>query len=529
MLLRNRPRCVPIHAVSLVIMIVAVVLTASPVAQSQISNTQIIVMTGDAAPGDNGVFEIFRDPALNDLGQAAFRADLTNTNDGPFDDTGIFYGDITMLTEVVREGVAVPDGNGSFSSFGTPAINESSQTAFAASLDDTSGGISDNSGTYRGDGVSLTQIARKGQAAPGGNNGVFDSQSTPAINDMGQTGFSAFVDLGDGGSTFDEDGIFYFADTLGLMPVVRKDQSSPDGDGAFTDFSGAAFNNAGQTAFAADLTSTANVEGIYRGDGNTLTQLARTGQTAPDGDGGNDGNFTFFNMPAINDAGQTAFSASLANTSDGFNNDLGIFLSDDALGLRQIVREGEMAPDGNGDFFSLADPALNDAGQVVFTASLKNTTGGATDSLGIFRDDAITDPTQVARAGQMAPDGNGHFTSFTNPAINNAGQVAFIAFLANTSGQPGDDTGLYLFDDTFGLIQVARGGDDLLGSTIVGLGFVGSVGANGDERSGINETGQVAYRFTLADGREGIALFTIPEPASFALLGMISLVMVRRR
>jgi len=82
---------------------------------------------------------------------------------------------------------------------------------------------------------------------------------------------------------------------------------------------------------------------------------------------------------------------------------------------------------------------------------------------------------------------------------------------------------------------VARAGDLLLGSSITELDLV-SAGTAGRVRSGLSMNGptRVAYRFVLADGREGIAVWSlVPEPGSAVLvcLAMLGLggVRVRRR
>jgi hypothetical protein len=123
---------------------------------------------------------------------------------------------------------------------------------------------------------------------------------------------------------------------------------------------------------------------------------------------------------------------------------------------------------------------------------------------------------QIARKGQTAPDGNGNFFQpvFAAYSLNDAGQVAVLATLTETSGDTNDNEAIYIFDDASGLAKVARKGDPLLGSTITALFFNGSAvnpfpGPTGDERSGLNEAGQVAYRFRLADGRDGIAIWSV--------------------
>jgi hypothetical protein len=101
------------------------------------------------------------------------------------------------------------------------------------------------------------------------------------------------------------------------------------------------------------------------------------------------------------------------------------------------------------------------------------------------------------------------FSSFGDPALNDAGQVAFTANLTGTSGA-GGNTGIFLANgiDT---IQVARRGQNLAGSTINLLLLADSTEEKGDERSGINNLGQVAYVAWLANGNEAVVRFTIPD------------------
>ena len=113
------------------------------------------------------------------------------------------------------------------------------------------------------------------------------------------------------------------------------------------------------------------------------------------------------------------------------------------------------------------------------------------------------------------------------PTINEKGQIAFATQLFETAAGASDNYGIFLFDDSRGLVQVAREGEPFLGSTIRGLEFNPrtslSIGVSGHERSGFNKTGamRIAYQFTLADGRSGIAVWTlVPEPGGGTLVGM---------
>jgi len=109
---------------------------------------------------------------------------------------------------------------------------------------------------------------------------------------------------------------------------------------------------------------------------------------------------------------------------------------------------------------------VNDAGQTAFQATLTATAQGSADNLAVFRGDG-TSLVRVARKGQPAPDGDGVFADFDHPALNSDGQVAFQATLSGTT----HTQGIFLYDDDVGLVRVARLGDALLGQTIAGLAF----------------------------------------------------------
>ena len=429
---------------------------------------EVIAITGQAVPDGNGTFDFFSLPALNDSGQVAFRANLTGTS-GDDDNVGIFSGSGGGITQIARAGQAAPDANGTFSSFTTPAINDLGQAAFRAFLTGTSGD-DDNVGIFRGSGGGITQIARAGQAAPDAN-GTFSSFLAPQLNDTGQAAFRATL-TGTAGGNNDDTGIFRGSGN-GITQIARAGQAAPDANGIFSNFSANhAFNDSGQVAFRAGLTGTSgggddNV-GIFRGSGGGITQIVRRGQAAPDANG----TFDFFgSSPALNNVGQVGFWAILAGTSG--NESEGIFRGNGG-GLTQIARRGQATPDANGTFSSFNNPVLNDSGQAAFRAILTGTNGGDSDNRGIFRGSG-GGITQIARTGQAAPDANGTFSSLDgSPVLNDSGQVAFFASLIGTSGGNSDDRGIFT-GDGIDLIQVVREGDSLAGGVVtqVSLNAVG--------------------------------------------------------
>ena len=99
--------------------------------------------------------------------------------------------------------------------------------------------------------------------------------------------------------------------------------------------------------------------------------------------------------------------------------------------------------------------------------------------------------------------------------LNDAGQIVFASQIVGDSLLRG--FGLFFYDDSRGLLQVARDGDAMLGSTIIHLALSrGASQANvpagpaGREFSPLNNRGQVLYSFELADGRSGVAIWTVP-------------------
>src|SRR5690606_13044873 len=119
----------------------AVCLAAAASAQT----TDVVAITGDAAPDGNGTFRNFGKPVLNDAGQLAFSASLDGTTGGGSDNAGIFRGDgLSPLVPIFHKGAPAPNGNGSILGFSAPVLNAAGQAAFAGVFSDTSGGISDN-------------------------------------------------------------------------------------------------------------------------------------------------------------------------------------------------------------------------------------------------------------------------------------------------------------------------------------------------------------------------------------------------
>ena len=492
-------------------------LLAAP-ARAVVTKLEIVALTGDLAPdgrGPLGGYDIaigaaFNNPVLNDVGQVAFRARYGGG-------WGIFRADDAALVQLARSAQVAPAGAGHLDGLrDLVVLNNAGQAAFHAGVINSPLGT--NEGIFRGDGATLNQLVRTGDAAPDGNGKFFKLSEIPTLNGAGQAAFKAdLTETMSGGA--DRAGIFR-ADGNSLIQIARGGQVAPDGDELFLSLSQISLNEIGQVAFRAEFGEVDGSDyrhGIFLGDDTTLIQVVRGGQTAPDGKG----KFLSLAPPVLNDSGQVAFLASLSCDCDRVN-ESGIFRWD-STAIRELAHAGDSVPGGDGRFYQFEYPTMNDSGQVAFFSQLENTSGGIDDNWGLYRSDGTT-LVQAVRKGQQVPDGNGRFLAFqpTPPALNSKGQTAFLATLAATAGGESDDQGLYFVDDNLEIQQVARSGEAFLGSIITELGFV-SGAFQGDEGSGFANEGlpRIAYRFLLEDGREGIAVWSlVPEPGTFALVGM---------
>ncbi|MBE3100271.1 MAG: PEP-CTERM sorting domain-containing protein [Planctomycetes bacterium] len=396
------------------------------------STTTAIARQLGSAPGTGGgtFTQIGNYPALNASGQAAFCTGLTGTSDGSTQ--GIFRGDGSALTAIARQKWAAPGtGGGTFSYFSaSPALNASGQAAFWAALTGTTDGS--NYGIFRGSSGTPTAIARDKWAAPGTGGGTFSSTfSDPALNASGQAAFQAGLTGTSDGST----GGIFRGDGSTTTAIAREKWAAPGtGGGTFAYLSYPALNASGQAAFYAELTGTSDGSsvGLFRGDGSTTVAIAREKWAAP-GTGG--GTFWYFSSAALNASGQAAFYASLTGTSDGSTQ--GIFRGDGST-LTAIARQKWAAPGtGGGTFSSFGSPALNASGQAAFYADLTGTAGGTADNVGIFladeqerivavrKGDALEGSTVTAVGILGGLDAGGR------SGLNDYGQVAYYAHLAD--------------------------------------------------------------------------------------------------
>ena len=344
-----------------------------------------------------------------------------------------------------------------------------------------------------------------------------DFFGAPSINAARTVAFPAYLDIGGHGIFTDSRGqITTIVDTNGPTSAIL---SSPS------------INAAGTVAFVARLDS--GGEGVFIGNGGPTTTIAESS--------GQQFNSFFGSVPAINSSGVVAFFAELddgngiftgsggpittiADSSGPFNNlrsnpsintegtvAFSAYLDDGSRGI--FTGSGGATTnvlDGSGRFSSGGVPLINENGTIAFFG--RPDSGG--EGFFITEDGTIT----------TIVDDGGPFRFFSAQSLNMtaSGKVAFAATLD-------DETPGNLFDNPMGVFtgddavadKVIQTGDMLFGSMVTDLLFF---------RGGLNDHGDVAFHYELANGTEGIAVARpVPEPASPVLLAISGMMLFVRR
>ncbi|MBD1927783.1 hypothetical protein H6F74_16250 [Trichocoleus sp. FACHB-90] len=379
----------------------------------------------------------------------------------------------------------IADTNSSFSSFsnsnpndnffGSPALNNTGTVAFYAALDVGGEGIFTSNGT-----TTTTIVDTNNSYGNPSGEPIFNSFSSLSINDAKTVAFSTRLR-----SSISTTLIFKGEDETNFELVVI---ATPR-DAVFFP----SINNAGTVAFLEEFTGVFVQTRIPISNGGSISSRSCGGvfcqPIAP-------GVFESISIPMLNDAGTVAFRGSVYQSDNESDIAGGIFTGNDTpFSSEPIITT---IADTSGIFRGFSDPSINNSGNVAFIAGLD------TGSIGVFTGNGTT-TTTIA-------DSSGAFNSFFGtPSINDFGTVAFLAGL--DVGGSGIFTGNNPLKD-----KVIVTGDTLFGSTVQELSFY---------REGLNNSGQVAFFASLANGTSGIFRADpivveppkdVPEPAG--LLGL---------
>jgi hypothetical protein len=185
----------------------------------------------------------------------------------------------------------------------------------------------------------------------------------------------------------------------------------------------------------------------------------------------------FGGLPTINSAGAVAFTG----YKDVVNNtsEMGLYIGTvGGNGITSTVLTTNGSPLYNWD----GAPYINDKGEIAFKAYEDNT---GEPGIFVVNQDG-TNLRTVARAGGIG--GTGPYSMFDSPIINDVGTVVFRGYLDT------GERGIYSGPDPVA-DKVVQEGDPLFGSTVASVAFL----------RGLNNQNEIAFYFTLIDGRSGIA------------------------
>jgi hypothetical protein len=314
-------------------------------------------------------------------------------------------------------------------------------------------------GEYR-----LRVVAKVGDPSPAG--GSFDRFSvdplpvvTP-VNGRGEVAFFARLVRAAAG-----EGLFLAS--RGRLVKIAAEGDRVARAGTITGFGKhpvPALNDAGGTAFHASLAGGRSVEGIFVGGaGRVPSAVVLSGQAATDIASGT---FAAMEAPALNDRGEVAFLATVQRGRDTID---AVYLAAGGR-LRKIVAQGDGTPVG-GSFAAFGPPSVNNRGVVGFAAIVE----GGQALGGLFLAEAPGRFRKVVATGDAAPLG-GYFAKFSDRlSLNEANQVAFHA-LVNDAPHQG---GIFVTADGGSTLVAALGGDAPGGGRFASFGLWPALAADG--------------------------------------------------
>ena len=261
-------------------------------------------------------------------------------------------------------------------------------------------------------------------------------------------------------------------------------------------------NRSGSLAFRSNIQgagiNTGNDVGIWARRNSAHSLVAREGSQAAGLEAGRLHRY-FITNPVLNASGTMAYVSQTwrANASDYPV----IYVENDGVAI-PVVRGGDLAPGIPGHPFNFSfsefpSVMLNSRGDIAF----RGIRDDGDEGIWVRKRGSLQ---LIALKGMPVPDmWNTYFDSFTELALNAAGQVAFIAKLGGAGVNESSNTGIWASTPTGELRLIARQGlyeGDHPFDSINGLFFEGGSGNGDGQRSGFNDRGELAYLATYSSG-----------------------------
>jgi hypothetical protein len=497
---------------------------------------QKIALSGEPAPGPTPgtTFATFEIPRIDAAGNVLFLSDDNLQRDG------LWLSRNGTLETVARRGAATPGRTGTFTGLDNYFnMNAAGDVVFGAGW--STPGTSTHA-YWTGKPGSLTIAVANGDPVPGMSQVRFEGfgqLDVPALDSQGQIAFVTDYSHSISAITAANDTAIWKWSSGSLVQVLREGDSAPGTEPGvnFGDLSIPVSQNplriaGGKVAVRANLTgpgtSISNNQGIWLGDGQTLTKIVRAGDPAPGGDrfGAIGFDSTSRVKLSVSDVGDVVFQARLVSGREG------LFRSRNGV-IEPIARIDDAAPGTGVSFVNVHSPVVNSSGKVAFWADI-GTPLSPQGSLWTWSDGVLTNiltstdkpPAMPAGFEFLRVGGTTQTQNFL--FLNDNGQMAFGTGLREISTGASYST-LWGYDPTLGL-QL------LVGPRATLPGDTRNIGAHTfvDERefdgrfSSLNSSGQLAVSLSFPIGG-GIFLTAVPEPGSISILLAVGFGLIRRR
>jgi hypothetical protein len=266
--------------------------------------------------------------------------------------------------------------------------------------------------------------------------------------------------VGPGAAFNANNGFAVWAAAPGQMPAAQaySGLAAPGTGAAFEFLDQPAGNAAGTLLFRATV-GTANDMGLWSVVNGALGEVAAPGMQAPGAPAG--AAFVEVGLqPSLAAGDAAAFWARITGGGTSPAEDTGIWAWT-AQGVSAVAREGDAAPGLAGVFIGpLGEHPAAGGGSVAFTSNLlgQSIDAGNNSAVWLSRGGVLT---ALAREGDQAPrlPSGVLFAGFNEPAVNESGQVMFVARLRGAGVTPAAASVLYSTDTAGRLYPVVRTGD----------------------------------------------------------------------
>ena len=435
--------------------------TAASLASSALAGPtfRTVAISGAQAPGQTlGVqFSYLSDPRINDAGAVLLWADLAGPGITSANEGSIWSDRSGTLVMLMQEGQNTGQSPTSvWSAIPRPAFNSAGRMALTGTLSDpVDPNQAVNMGIYAEDATpALVKIAREREPLPPPTGGNWTNLPVTTLSDGGAVAFHSNRGLG------------IWTASPGQVParVVQTGDTPPGAPGLFLDFIDMPAQN-GLLVFRGSLREfpASGAEpigwGLWTADGTNLVNIAKTDTLAP----GTDAGFIALALqPTINAQGQAAFWGRVWGLGVGAINDEGIWSAQGTI-VNIRIREGTPAAgcEPGVVYGAIAEhPALNGNGVLAFTAHLTGAGVTASTNSGVWKLGGKSIQL-LGREGSQAPrlPQGVEFAGFSEPAVNSAGQVAFLARLRGQGVMPSNSQAMFVTDRAGLVYPLLRTGD----------------------------------------------------------------------